>query len=217
MPRLGAKNSQHDAGQGLCVRKGAPIYFENDTANHWYEIISGVVRTCRFQVDGHRHVTGLYYQGDVFGLETGRYLETAEAVTETVMIPHPHCTKELPAQEASRAYEWNRALRKALDCAQSCIRLLGCKTAEEKIAAFLIETKERLHANETITVPMSRGDIADHLGLTIHTVSRTITALHRRKLIALDGRQQIRILDEAGLSAIAGEVTGSRVSGPGKD
>lgn len=212
MPRFGADSPQHDAGQGLCVRKDAPIYYENDTANYWYEIISGVVRTCRFQVDGHRHVTGLYYQGDVFGLETGRYQETAEAVTEAVMIPHPHCTRELPTQDASRAYEWNRALRKALGSARSCIRLLGCKTAEEKVAAFLMETKERLSANDTITVPVSRGDIADHLGLTIHTVSRTITALVRQKLIALDGRHKIRILDDKGLSLLAGSATGSRAS-----
>lgn len=215
MPRSGADSPQHDAGQGLCVRKDAPIYFENDTANHWYEIISGVVRTCRFQVDGHRHVTGLYYQGDVFGLETGRYQDTAEAVTETVMIPHPHA-RDLPVQDTSRAYEWNRALRKALGSARSCIRLMGCKTAEEKVAAFLLETRERLRADDTIVVPMSRGDIADHLGLTIHTVSRTITALVRQKLIALDGRQKIRILDDEGLSMIAGEPAGSRASDPGE-
>ncbi|WP_281282956.1 helix-turn-helix domain-containing protein [Rubellimicrobium rubrum] len=77
--------------------------------------------------------------------------------------------------------------------------LLGCKTAIEKIAAFLLSLADRLK-NTVLTRPMTRLDIADHLGLTIETVSRSFTHLEREGLIETGtGRRSISLRDMRGL------------------
>jgi CRP-like cAMP-binding protein len=189
----------------LRYSKGTPIYCEGDPAKHWFEVVSGIVRTCRFHADGRRQLTGFFYAGDVFGLDAAFHAEAAEAVTDTTLHRH---ARILP--QAQRETETNKdgaefALRRALDSAQRCIFLLGRKTATERVAAFLVAVTHRLEGHGQIELPMSRSDIADHLGLTIHTVSRTISDLVRRRIIALDGPQHVRIIDRERLRDLTGE------------
>ena len=87
-------------------------------------------------------------------------------------------------------------------------RKRGRRNASERVAAFLLIAAKRLSAIGSVPLPMTRGDIADHLGLTIHTVSRTISGFVRQGLIELDGPQSCRLLDPGGLRAIAGEEAG---------
>jgi CRP/FNR family transcriptional regulator len=93
--------------------------------------------------------------------------------------------------------------------------LLGRKSASEKIASFLLETRDRLNAPkgcefrfedgpETIELPFSRQQIADILGLTIETVSRQFTRLKDAGIVDLPSRREVRILDSAALEAEAG-------------
>jgi CRP/FNR family nitrogen fixation transcriptional regulator len=69
--------------------------------------------------------------------------------------------------------------------------LLGRKTAREKIASFLLSFADRITGSKTLELPMSRTDIADHLGLTIETVSRTLTQFEREKLIELPSTRRV--------------------------
>jgi CRP/FNR family transcriptional regulator, anaerobic regulatory protein len=90
--------------------------------------------------------------------------------------------------------------------AQEQMLLLGRRTAEEKVAAFLVGWRERLaligDISETIALPMSRQDIADYLGLTIETVSRTLTRFEReRMLIIVSGG--VRLLDSGRAETMA--------------
>ena len=75
--------------------------------------------------------------------------------------------------------------------------LLGRKTAAEKVASFLLLMCEQQAGNdtETIDLPMGRGDIADYLGLTIETVSRTFTQLQASGLIDLPSRRRVVLRD----------------------
>jgi CRP-like cAMP-binding protein len=75
--------------------------------------------------------------------------------------------------------------------------LLGCDSAREKVCAFLLEISARSGAlpGNIISLPMSRYDIADYLGLAVETVSRTFTALRRECIIALIGSRRVRVLD----------------------
>jgi CRP-like cAMP-binding protein len=187
----------------LHYTKGTPIYCEGDPAKHWFEVVSGIVRTCRFHADGRRQLTGFFYSGDVFGLDVAFHAEAAEAVTDITLSRHARTLPEARSQTDPEAAEF--ALRRALDSAQRCIFLLGRKTATERVAAFLIAVTHRLEDHEQIELPMSRSDIADHLGLTIHTVSRTISDLVRRRIIALDGPQHVRIIDRDRLRDLTGE------------
>jgi CRP/FNR family transcriptional regulator, nitrogen fixation regulation protein len=69
--------------------------------------------------------------------------------------------------------------------------LLLIKSAEERVACFLLEMAERLSTTEAVELPMSRQDIADYLGLTIETVSRTLTHLEAKAAIALPTSRRV--------------------------
>jgi CRP/FNR family nitrogen fixation transcriptional regulator len=75
-------------------------------------------------------------------------------------------------------------MRHELRLAQNHLFLL-IKTAPERVASFLLEMAERIQCNKEVELPMSRRDIADYLGLTIETVSRTLTQLEKQSAIAL--------------------------------
>jgi CRP/FNR family transcriptional regulator/CRP/FNR family nitrogen fixation transcriptional regulator len=190
------------ASSALRFGKGEAIYSQGDAAGSWFEVLGGIVRTCRFHADGRRQLTGFFYSGDVFGVDEDTYRETAEAVTPVVVRRHALA----PNGRAPAAPEMQGVpLRRALHSAQECIFLLGHRTAAERVAAFLLAIAERLPAAEQLLLPMSRGDIADHLGLTMHTVSRTISDLARQELIAVDSPLEIRILNLASLRALTGD------------
>jgi CRP/FNR family transcriptional regulator/CRP/FNR family nitrogen fixation transcriptional regulator len=198
---LKALNNELALGRHLRrFRRGEAIYFEGDSAETWFEVTEGVARTCRFHADGHRQLTGFHYAGDVFGVGEQARLESAEAVTDVVCW----CAAKRTNDSAAGASGYEQALVKALSSANRCIFLFGRRTAPQRIAAFLLMTAEQLHAQTEVELPMCRTDIADYLGLTIHTVSRTITQLCEDHLIALQGSQHCRILDRAGLMTLAG-------------
>jgi CRP-like cAMP-binding protein len=189
----------------LKFRKGEIVYFQGDPGDSWFEVISGIVRTCHFHINGNRQLTGFFYKGDAFGVEGGPRESAAEAVTGIVLSRRPIANGErLPPGQS-------RALERALDSANQCIFLLGRRHASERVAAFLLIAAKRLAATGSLSLPMSRGDVADHLGLTIHTVSRTISGFARSGLIALEGPQMLRLIDLEGLRAIAGEDVGAAI------
>jgi CRP-like cAMP-binding protein len=193
---------QQAPGQLISLNKGLVIYREADPANHWYEVVSGTVRTCRFLGDGHRQLTGFFYSGDAFGLDRGCYRESAEAVTGVVLRRFAAAAVgQIEIAPGARG----RILEKALDSARECIFLFGHRTAANRVAAFLIAIADRSGAKSGVAIPMTRSDIADYLNLTLHTVSRTMSQFARKRLIAFDSPQNMRILDLERLRALAGE------------
>lgn len=100
----------------------------------------------------------------------------------------------------------NEFAARELMLAQEQMLLLGRRTAEEKVAAFLVGWRERLarigDERETIWLPMSRQDIADYLGLTIETVSRTLTRFEREKMLSIVAGG-VRLLDSPRAEALA--------------
>jgi CRP/FNR family nitrogen fixation transcriptional regulator len=192
-----------NASQGtiLKFRKGEIICTQGDPASDWFEVMAGTVRTCFLYSDGHRQLTGFFYAGDVFGIDSGHYSSSAEAVTAVTLR---RCSRGSGEDfRPSEAPPVHGALRSALDNAQACIFLLGRRTAAERMAAFLLATAKRFSANKPFALPMSRSDIADHLGLTIHTVSRTLSEFVRRNLISLNGPHSIMIENYSELRKLA--------------
>jgi CRP/FNR family transcriptional regulator, nitrogen fixation regulation protein len=187
----------------ISVQKGFKIYHQGDPARHWYEIVSGVVRTCRFHADGHRQLTGFFYADDVFGIDGPLYMEAAESVTCVTLRRHP-------LRAASFGDGHDIVLGKALESARRSIFLFGHRTAANRIAAFLIAVADRSGPTLNVHLPMTRNDIADHLNLTLHTVSRTMSEFARKRLIALDCPQNVQILDLEGLASLAGETAVSQ-------
>ena len=100
----------------------------------------------------------------------------------------------------------NEFASRELMLAQEQMLLLGRRTAEEKVASFLVGWRERLahigDERQTIALPMSRQDIADYLGLTIETVSRTLTRFEREKMLIIVAGG-VRLLDATRAAAMA--------------
>ncbi len=199
----------HRTSEGSCAQPGAVlkflkgeiVYAQGDPATDWFEVISGTVRTCLLYSDGHRQLTGFFYPGDVFGIDSGHYSSSAEAVTAVTLR---RCGRGFGEEARGGDVPPVRGvLESALSNAQACIFLLGRRTAAERMAAFLLTTARRFRADRPFQLPMSRSDIADHLGLTIHTVSRTLSDFVRRDLISLNGPQSITIVDRAGMKRLA--------------
>lgn len=98
------------------------------------------------------------------------------------------------AEDSEFAQRVVAAMMRSIERAQSHMLLLGRKSALERIATFLLDMSGRLSEMSHLDLPMSRGDIADHLGLTIETVSRTLTQLERKGVIELPSHRRSIIL-----------------------
>src|SRR5689334_12825110 len=179
-------------GAPMAFARNTEIYGEGEQADYAYKVVSGAVRTYRILADGRRQIGSFYLPGDVFGLEFGdEHGFSAEAVTKTeVLVVKRGALVALAARDSEVARELWRLTGRELARAQEHIVLL-IKTAQERVAAFLLEMAERRPAGDTIELPMSRQDIADYLGLTIETVSRTLSALENEAAIELPNSRRV--------------------------
>lgn len=185
------------------------LFIQGEPADDVFNVTGGMVRLYKLLPDGRRQIVGFALGGDFLGLALmERYGVSAEAVTEVSACRF--------ARDAFTAYVDDKPhlLRRIhefasheLSLAQDQMLLLGRRSAEERTAAFLLGMRDRLlrlgHHSVTLPLPMTRQDIADYLGLTIETVSRTITKMAKDKLLLVvpDG---VRLLDPARLSALTG-------------
>jgi CRP/FNR family nitrogen fixation transcriptional regulator len=191
----------HDKDFKVRHCKGATIYAQADRASHWFEIISGAVRTSRIRADGGRRVTGFFFPGDVIGVAAGRRVDMAEALTDTLLCVHPTAT----LAPDGVAPGLGSPLHRALESAQASLFLLGRGSAEERLAAFLISLAIRVGQSNVLPLVMGRDDIADHLGMTPYTVSRTLRRMERSGIVACVGRHSMRILKPGVLLELVGE------------
>lgn len=176
------------------------IFAEGDPAGGMYRVVSGMVRACKFLSDGRRHIDAFYKPGDVFGFELGReYLLSTEAVTACTLAKLRRPAAETDPPAASQLYAY--AMR-CLAQAQAHSQLLGRYSAGQKLASFLLDMSGT--QSEVMELPMARHDIADYLGLTIETVSRTLAQFEKEGLLVLITARRIRLLDRKGLAALCG-------------
>ncbi len=175
------------------------IYGEGEAADFVYKVVSGAVRTTRILSDGRRQIADFHFAGDVFGLEAGEvHSLCAEAITDCRIALVKRIAVDRAADRdcaAARAL-WGVTARD-LRRLQDHMLLLGRKGAMERIAAFLLEMSERTGERRSVELPMSRTDIADYLGLTIETVSRSLTQLERDGVIALPSFRRVELLNRA--------------------
>jgi CRP/FNR family nitrogen fixation transcriptional regulator len=194
--------SEPSSGPRRAVSKDHEIFAEGDEAEYFYKVVSGVVRTYKTLADGRRQIDAFHLPGDFCGLESGDdHRFTAEAVGEVSVVAFRGRSLEaLATSNADLARQVVAAMMRSLERAQNHMMLLGRKSAVEKIATFLLDLSDRLAARGDVELPMSRVDIADHLGLTIETVSRSLTQLERAGVIGLPThRRTIQLRDRAAL------------------
>jgi CRP-like cAMP-binding protein len=196
-------------GISTSVARGQTIVVEDDPIEGCYRVVSGAVRLSKSTPDGRRQVIDFLTAGEYFGLSTGQcYRYSVEAVTPTILVRYPRARLEAALEaEPELAQRMFRIACIELERAQQHLLLLGRKRAEEKVAAFLLTLPRRLgdghDRRAAVHLPMSRQDMADYLGLTIETVSRTLTRLRRAGLIGLPTPQQVVLIRADALSDLA--------------
>jgi CRP-like cAMP-binding protein len=207
-PRRDGAGRLHEAIRMI----GAPIRFERNTeihgqdepAQYLYHVIAGAVRTHKLLSDGRRLIGAFHLPGDIFGLEAGAYHRfNAEAVTSaTIIVARRSTIVAMAGRDAELATDLWTLTAEKLQHAEDHMLLLGRKNAEERVASFLLEMADRTRDRLVVELPMSRQDIADYLGLTIETVSRTLTQLEGKAAIALPSSRRITLRNRGALQRL---------------
>ena len=190
-------------GSQMRFGRNVEIYGEGEPAEYLYKVVSGAVRTYKVLADGRRQIGGFYLPGDIFGLEAGtEHAFSAEAVSDSnVLVIKRSAVMDLAARDSSVAQQLWTVTGRELQRAQEHVMLL-IKSAQERVAGFLVEMAKRAPGASTIQLAMSRQDIADYLGLTIETISRTLTQFEKSAAIALPTSRQIEIRNRAALARL---------------
>ena len=190
-------------GAPMRFARNAEIFGEDEPAEYLYQVISGTVRTYRMLDDGRRQISAFYLPGDVFGFEAGdAHHSTAEAISEVhILVVKRSSVLARAEHEKSLAKQlWMLTVRELQRVQQHSLVLI--KNAEERVAGFLLEMAGRNASQAAVELPMSRQDIADYLGLTIETVSRTFTHFVQSGVIALETSRRIRFCNRAALNRL---------------
>jgi CRP/FNR family nitrogen fixation transcriptional regulator len=192
-------------GVQMSFARNSEIYGENEPADYLYKVASGAVRTYKVLADGRRQIGAFYLPGDTFGLESGDiHAFSAEAVIDSKIVV---IKRSSLIGLAARDNDVARQLWVLTSCelrrVQDHIMLL-IKTAQERVVGFLLEMASRMPSEKQIELPMSRQDIADYLGLTIETVSRTLTQLENSAAIELATSRRVVLRNRVALSRLNG-------------
>lgn len=183
--------------------RNVELYGEDEPAEFLYQVVPGAVRTYRMLDDGHRQIVAFYLPCDMFGLEAGEvHQSSAEAVGDSqVLVVKRSSVMARADHERDLAKQlWTLTVSELQRVQQHSLVLI--KSAEERVAGFLLEMAGRCSGNLSVELPMSRQDIADYLGLTIETVSRTFTQLVQSGVIALETSRRIQFRNRAALSRL---------------
>ena len=198
------------------IAQGQTIISDEEPVDFFANVISGAVKLIKTLPDGRQQIVGLLFAPDFLGRAYSKNNPyTAEAATEVEICTFSNSAFERLVGEypglQSRLFQHTLD---ELDAARDWMLLLGRKTAEEKVASFLLMLARRSlligcqHTSApgmaAFALPLTRADIADYLGLTIETVSRQLTRLKSGNVIRLSSNRQIMVPDMARLTQVAG-------------
>ena len=204
-PRKSKEIDEPIAKMGRLVhyRRGAEIFGEGQPAEYVYRVVSGAVRTSRILNNGRRQICQFYLPGDYFGLEThSEQATSAFAVSDAqILVTNRHTIAKLTYRRRDVTQQLMKIASKEAKHLQDQIFLLT-KTAEERIAWFLLQMSQRTDSSNLVNLPMPRQDIADHLGLTIETVSRTFKQLATAGWIKQLSSRRIQLVKPAALTRL---------------
>jgi len=191
------------------VPAGRTFIHEGEPADNFFNLTAGTAKLFKLLPDGRRQITGFVGVGHFLGLAVSdTYAFSAEAIDNVRFCRFPRAKlrtllDDFPLME-KRLLE---VASNELVAAQEQMLLLGRKTARERLASFLMmQSRQGMpcgHSRSRFTLPMTRGDIADYLGLTIETVSRTLTRLRGERLIDTPSTNELQICDRRGLERLA--------------
>jgi len=191
-------------GVRMSYARNTEIYGEGEPAEYLYKVMSGAVRVSKLLDDGRRQVTAFHLAGEIFGLELGKeHRFSAEAISESsILVVKRSAVLALAGRDGEVARQLWTLTADALQRVQDHMLVLGCMNAKERVANFLLQLAKRVSSGNEVELPMPRQDIADYLGLTIETVSRTMTQLENDATIGLPSSRRIVLRNRAALGRL---------------
>jgi CRP/FNR family transcriptional regulator len=197
--------------RGRPLKKGEMLFRQGDAFSSVFAIRSGALRTFSVTDAGEEQITGFHLPSEMVGLsgmDTERYPVTAQALETTSVCEIPfERLDELSVLLPQLRRQLMRIMSREIRDDQQMMLLLSKKTADERIATFLINLSARFSARgfsaNQFRLPMSRNEIGSYLGLAVETVSRVFTRFQGSGLIEAEGKE-VRILDSIQLCALAG-------------
>lgn len=177
-------------GTILTFERNRAIVCQDDPVRFCYKVLSGCVRRVKFMQDGRRQVGEFLLPGDLFGFDDlGTHDFGAEAVSRVILRCYPRRMVEgLADDQLALSRRLRNMALVSLHTAHNRLMLFGRATATERVASFLLEMVVRLseRSDRVVDLPMTRSDMADHLGLSIETVCRIIAYFRRNGTIAVE-------------------------------
>lgn len=187
------------------LKRKEVLCLPNNKFRSLYAIQTGALKTYQTEADGKELIRGFYFGGEMLGYEaisTGQYTFSAVALSETLIceIPYDDFLEFLHAKPALQKH-----ILHLISQQLNVGAYLVSSTAEQRLAAFLIDLSSRLHPaimKLDFILPMSRQDIGNYLRLTAETISRILSQLQKNKVVAIH-HKRVQILDIASLKRIA--------------
>ncbi|MCA8236071.1 fumarate/nitrate reduction transcriptional regulator Fnr [Burkholderia cenocepacia] len=188
------------------VKRGEALFREGDAFDNLYAVRSGSLKTVATRHDGREQVTGLHLAGEALGLDgicDDTHPRTAVALEDSSVCVIPYSAlKALCSEAGSMQLRMHKLMSEQIVRETSQTMLLGSLNAEERVAAFLLDVSSRYlkrgYSPSEFNLRMTREDIGSYLGMTLETVSRTLSKFQKRGLIEMQGRH-VQIVDFDGL------------------
>jgi len=184
-------------------RRNSTIVCEGDPADYLFMVVDGVVRRCKTFENGTRAIGGFHTPGELFGgTDELTHALSIEAATDALVL---FFKRDALMSAAARDHTVANFLLAAATSELRCIQAHSLRinqTAKCRVAGFLLDLSARVGETPSVDLPMSHQDVADHLGLSIETVSRTITELERACLIARASARTISLTNRAALARL---------------
>ncbi|WP_084306503.1 fumarate/nitrate reduction transcriptional regulator Fnr [Phytopseudomonas flavescens] len=197
--------------RGRPLKKGEFLFRQGDTFNSVFAVRSGALKTFSLSDAGEEQITGFHLPSELVGLsgmDTELYPVSAQALETTSVCEIPfERLDELSVNLPQLRRQLMRIMSREIRDDQQMMLLLSKKTADERIATFLVNLSARFRARgfsaNQFRLAMSRNEIGNHLGLAVETVSRVFTRFQQSKLLEAEGKE-VHILDPIKLCALAG-------------
>lgn len=186
------------------------VFCEGDNRDHVFRVEEGVIAVYKTLPDGRRQIIDFAYPGDLIGLGVlGEHVLSAQAtVPSKVRCLSAAALERIAETDAGLALKLYKSVCQELAATRSLLVTVGQRSAIERVAAFLVALHRRTASDGSTAVKlaMRRSDIADLLGLTIETVSRTLTKLRAMSVIDIEqGGTRVNLCDLPRLIELANE------------
>jgi len=196
------------SGRETRAKSGQTLFHQGDQADLLFEIVQGVARQDRVLPNGRRQVLSFGFPGDIVGFpQDGIHRNTCRMITPGTILSHPGDTVAGKSAEPGLQQRVLDAALTEITVLHDHLQTLGCASAMERTAGFLVRLTDRLGdrrpAQTVVHLPMCRTDIADYLGLSSETISRMVSHLRAAGVISLTDAQTVVVLDPGRLSRLA--------------